>query len=95
MQKCVNICKNVQGVCAISTVNRGFKSKIGVAMDMPLKKSTCVGCGQCVINCPVGALLEKSNISDIENALYNDKKYVVIQTAPATRATIGEEFGQK
>lgn len=94
-KKCVNICKNVQGVCAISTVNRGFKSKIGVAMDMPLKKSTCVGCGQCVINCPVGALLEKSNISDIENALYNDKKYVVIQTAPATRATIGEEFGQK
>ena len=94
-KRCVNVCKKVQKVAAISTMNRGFKSKVGVALDMGIKDSTCVGCGQCVINCPVGALSEKSNIKELEEMLSSHKKHIVIQTAPATRATIGEEFGEK
>lgn len=94
-KRCVNVCKKVQGVSAIETMERGFKSKVGVALDMPIEKSTCVGCGQCVIHCPVGALSEKTNVAELEEVLREHKKYVVIQTAPATRATIGEEFGQK
>ena len=92
-KRCVNVCKKIQGVSAISTVNRGFKSKIASGLDMPIVKSTCVGCGQCVIHCPVAALSEKSNLSELENVLNEHKKHIVIQTAPSTRATIAEEFG--
>lgn len=92
-KRCVNICKKVQGVSAISTINRGFKSKIASGLNMPIVKSTCVGCGQCVIHCPVAALSEKSNISELENVLNEHKKHIIIQTAPSTRATIAEEFG--
>ena len=92
-RRCVNICKKVQGVSAISTVNRGFHSKIGVALNMEMRNSTCVGCGQCIVHCPVGALTEKSNVGALREALADTKKHVIIQTAPAVRATIGEEFG--
>lgn len=92
-RRCINICSKVQGVAAIDNVNRGFNSKVGVALDMKMKDSTCVGCGQCVIHCPVGALTEKSNVRELNKALADPKKVVIIQTAPATRATIGEEFG--
>ena len=68
-KRCVSVCKKVQGVSAISTMNRGFKSKVGVALDMPLVKSTCVGCGQCVIHCPVAALSEKTNVSELSSKL--------------------------
>ena len=92
-KRCVNVCKHVQGVAAISTINRGFKSKIGPALDVGMRNSTCVGCGQCVIHCPVGALTEKSNVKELKEMLNNKDKVVIIQTAPAVRATIGEEFG--
>jgi iron-only hydrogenase group A len=59
---------------------------------MSIKKSTCVGCGQCIIHCPVGALTEKSNIKELKEALVS-KKHLVVQTAPSVRASIGEEFG--
>ena len=94
-KRCVNVCKKVQGVAAIETMGRGFKSKIGVALDMPISKSTCVGCGQCVINCPVAALSEKGSVTELEKVLAEHTKHIIIQTAPATRATIGEEFGEK
>jgi NADP-reducing hydrogenase subunit HndD len=92
-RRCVNVCKKVQGVSAISVMNRGFKSRVGVALDMSLRDSTCVGCGQCILHCPVGALAEKSSTKELKEALANPNKHVVIQTAPAVRAAIGEAFG--
>ena len=91
--RCVNICSNVQTVNAITKVGRGFNTKIGVANNYPIASSTCVGCGQCVVHCPVGALKEKDYISDVVKALNDPEMYVVVQTAPAVRAALGEEFG--
>ena len=92
-RRCVNVCKNVQGVSAIEIMNRGFESYVGVAQNMEIVNSTCVGCGQCIMNCPVGALQEKDDTKLLIDALNDPKKHVVIQTAPAVRATLGEEFG--
>jgi len=93
--RCVNICSKVQTVNAITRVGRGFKTYVGVAENYPIANSTCVGCGQCIVNCPVGALKEKDYISEVENALNNPELHVVVQTAPAVRATLGEEFGAR
>lgn len=93
--RCVNICGNVQTVHAITKVGRGFSTHVGVANEYPIVSSTCVGCGQCIVNCPVGALKEKDYISDVVAALNNPELHVVVQTAPAVRASIGEEFGMK
>lgn len=91
--RCVNICDKVQTVSAITKVGRGFNTHIGVAEEMPIVKSTCVGCGQCIANCPVAALKEKDAISEVIDAINDPKKHVVVQTAPAVRAALGEEFG--
>ena len=91
--RCVNVCDKVQTVSAITKVGRGFNTHIGVAEEMPISKSTCVGCGQCIANCPVAALKEKDAISEVIDAINDPKKHVVVQTAPAVRAALGEEFG--
>ncbi len=93
--KCVSICDKVQTVSAITRVKRGFDTYIGVAEDMEIAESTCVGCGQCVVNCPVAALKEKDAITEVIEAINDPKKHVVVQTAPSIRATIGEEFGME
>ena len=92
-KRCVATCKKIQNVGAIDTVNRGFKSHIGAAMDKSLVDVPCSLCGQCINACPTGALSEKDDTKEVWEAIENPEKYVVVQTAPAVRAAIGEEFG--
>lgn len=92
-RRCVSVCKNNQYVGVIGAVNRGFTTEIASAWGMSLNDTSCVACGQCIIHCPVGALREKSEIDDVWAALSDPNKHVVVQTAPAVRAALGEEFG--
>ena len=91
-RRCVSICKNIQTVGAIDTINRGFDTVIASPFGMPLSETPCVKCGQCINVCPVGALKEKTDTDKVWEALYDDTKHVVVQTAPAVRAALGEDF---
>ncbi len=92
-RRCVNMCKNVQTVSVIDTMERGFKTKIGSAFNAHLSDTACVNCGQCIISCPTGALREKDNTKEVWDAIADENKVVIVQTAPAVRAALGEEFG--
>jgi NADP-reducing hydrogenase subunit HndD len=94
-RRCVNMCKNIQTVGAIDTMERGFKTKVACAFDKSLGEVSCVNCGQCIAVCPVGALRERDATDDVWAALANPDKHVVVQTAPAVRAALGEEFGME
>ena len=91
--RCIAVCSQVQSVNAIDFVNRGAKTIVSTFFNEGLGKVECANCGQCVLVCPTGALTEKSSIDDVWKAIHDPKKTVVVQTAPAVRAAIGEEFG--
>ena len=91
--RCTATCKNVQNIGAIEKSNRGFSSCISTVGNCSLADSNCTFCGQCIESCPTGALHEKDNTEDVWNLLHDNDKYVIVQTAPAVRVAIGEEFG--
>ncbi|GAB6117375.1 NADH-dependent [FeFe] hydrogenase, group A6 [Thermoanaerobacter brockii subsp. lactiethylicus] len=92
-RRCVSVCSEVQNVFAIGMVNRGFNTMVAPSFGRSLKDSPCISCGQCIVVCPVGAIYEKDHTKRVYEALADEKKYVVAQTAPAVRVALGEEFG--
>ena len=94
-RRCENVCNNIQSVGALSAVNRGFQAVVAPAFEQDLVDSPCVMCGQCVQVCPVGALSEVDDTRNVMMAINNPKKTVIVQTAPAVRVAIGEEFGME
>ncbi|WP_040952086.1 NADH-dependent [FeFe] hydrogenase, group A6 [Gorillibacterium massiliense] len=91
--RCIGACGNIQSVHAIGFSKRGFDTTVGPAFGRSLNDSECVNCGQCIMACPVGALHEIENINDVWKAIANPDQFVVVQTAPAVRVALGEEFG--
>ncbi|MDO9510214.1 MAG: NADH-dependent [FeFe] hydrogenase, group A6 [Bacteroidales bacterium] len=92
-RRCEMMCNTVQTVGTLSAINRGFEAVVATAFEMNLEKSSCTYCGQCVAVCPTGALTEVDHTRQVISALADPKKTVIVQTAPAVRAALGEEFG--
>jgi NADP-reducing hydrogenase subunit HndD len=91
--RCIDTCKSIQGLGVLNYMLRGFETRVGPVLDLSLSQVNCIQCGQCILNCPVGALSEKEEIHEVIDALNNPYKHVIVQTAPAVRASLGEEFG--
>ena len=92
-RRCLTMCNDIQTVGALSAINRGFMSVVAPAFQMNLEESVCTYCGQCVAVCPTAALTEIDHTGVVIRALADPSKTVVVQTAPAVRAALGEEFG--
>ena len=92
-RRCVAVCEKTQGIGVIGANERGYKTNIASAFEMGLGETACVCCGQCIAVCPTGALQEKDYIDDVLAAIADPDKFVVVQTAPAVRAALGEAFG--
>lgn len=92
-RRCIRTCQDLQGVGALDATHRGYDTQIQAFYDQPMGDAVCINCGQCINRCPVGALREKDFSDDVWDAIDNPHKVVIIQTAPAPRAAIGEEFG--
>jgi NADP-reducing hydrogenase subunit HndD len=92
-QRCVRTCSQLQAVNALTVTHKGKDMKISTFLDKPMNDVVCTNCGQCINRCPTAALVERNYIDQVFDAIYDPKKFVVVQTAPATRVAIGEEFG--
>ncbi|NLG79152.1 MAG: 2Fe-2S iron-sulfur cluster binding domain-containing protein [Firmicutes bacterium] len=92
-RRCMSVCQKVQTVFALAPNDRGFETMIAPAFGDELMSAVCSLCGQCVLVCPTGALKERDETEDVWRALADPSKHVVVQTAPAVRASIGEECG--
>ncbi|OPX86506.1 MAG: NADP-reducing hydrogenase subunit HndC [Pelotomaculum sp. PtaB.Bin104] len=92
-RRCEAICRNIQGIGVLAAQHRGFKTVIAPSFMKDLAEANCIACGQCVMACPTGALHEKESIDEVLKALDNPEKFVVVQTAPSIRVTLGEAFG--
>ena len=94
-RRCISTCKNIQGVGAIDVTNRGFSSCVSTVGNNSLNDVNCTFCGQCIEACPTGALYEKDSTNEVWEKLRDKDTYVIVQTAPAVRVALGEEFGMK
>jgi len=92
-QRCVRTCSELQFISAIAVANKGAHQKISSFHDRPMSHVVCTNCGQCVNRCPTGALVEKTYIDQVWDAIYDPDKHVVVQTAPAVRVALGEDLG--
>ncbi len=88
--KCVNVCSDIQQIYAIDFASRAHDEHVTPYNEKHLAEVACIRCGQCLINCPVGAISERSHTEEVEKALKDPKKHVVVQTAPSIRAALGE-----
>ncbi|HZK02276.1 MAG TPA: NADH-dependent [FeFe] hydrogenase, group A6 [Anaerovoracaceae bacterium] len=91
--RCISTCRDVQGIGVLDFTNRGFNTEVAPAFDFSMRDVNCVYCGQCINACPVAALREKNHIEQVWDAIEDPDKFVIVQTAPAVRASLGEEFG--
>lgn len=91
-RRCVAACQ-AQHISVIGANARGFDTHIGSAFEIPLDSVACVSCGQCIVNCPTGAIYEKNDTAKVLEAINNPEKFVVVHTAPSIRVTLGECFG--
>ncbi len=94
-RRCETACNKVQTVGVLSAINRGFESVVAPAFEMDLDHSNCTFCGQCVAVCPTGALTERDHSREVLDAIVDPTKTVIVNTAPAVRAALGEEFGME
>ena len=92
-QRCVRTCAELQYISAIAVSNKGAHQKISSFHNKPMSNVVCTNCGQCVNRCPTGALVEKTYIDQVWDAIYDPDKHVVVQTAPAVRVALGEDLG--
>lgn len=91
-QRCVRTCEELQHVSALGVAYKGDKMKISTFYEHPMFEVICTNCGQCVNRCPTGALVERNYVEEVWDAIYNQNKHVVVQTAPAVRVALGEDL---
>ena len=91
-RRCIAACDQ-QGISVIGANARGFDTHVSSAFDKDLADVSCISCGQCIVNCPTGAIVEKDNTAEVFAAINDPEKFVIVQTAPSIRATLGEAFG--
>ncbi len=94
-QRCVRTCAGIQGVNAITVAHKGDEMKITTFFEKPMADVVCTNCGQCIVHCPTGALVEKNYIEEVWEAISDPSLHVVVQTAPAVRVGLGESLGMK